>query len=61
MQSETTAHQSDEKAVRDLYRKLMDGWNRGSGEDFLEGIRSEGRKGAWVGRPQRGYSSPAAW
>src|SRR5215218_9674397 len=30
----TVNHAADEEAVRDLYRELMDGWNRGSGEAF---------------------------
>jgi len=33
---------ADEKAVRDLYRELMDGWNRGSGEDFAAVFTEDG-------------------
>ena len=32
----------DEEAVRDLYRELMDGWNRGSGEDFAAVFTEDG-------------------
>jgi hypothetical protein len=42
MQGETTAHQSDEEAVCELYRQLMDGWNRGSGEDFAAVFTEDG-------------------
>ena len=53
---ETTKNPADEAAVRDLYRQLMDGWNRGSGEAFaavftedgdlvaFDGTRFKGRK-----------------
>lgn len=49
MQSETTAQQADEEAVRDLYRKLMDGWNRGSGEDFAAVFTEDGDLVAYDG------------
>ena len=32
----------DEEAVRNLYRELMDGWNRGSGEDFAAVFTEDG-------------------
>jgi uncharacterized protein (TIGR02246 family) len=39
----TTANRvADEEAVRDLYRELMDGWNRGSGEDFAAVFTEDG-------------------
>ena len=34
MHDKTTTNATDEAAVRALYQELMDGWNRGSGEDF---------------------------
>jgi len=33
---------ADEEAVRDLYRELIDGWNRGSGEDFAAVFTEDG-------------------
>ena len=38
----TVNHAADEVAVRDLYRELMDGWNRGSGEDFAAVFTEDG-------------------
>ena len=39
----TTANRvADEEAVRDLYRELMAGWNRGSGEDFAAVFTEDG-------------------
>jgi uncharacterized protein (TIGR02246 family) len=39
----TTANRvADEEAVRDLYGELMDGWNRGSGEDFAAVFAEDG-------------------
>jgi uncharacterized protein (TIGR02246 family) len=49
MHSETTARRADEEAVRDLYRKLMDGWNRGSGEDFAAVFTEDGDLVAYDG------------
>jgi uncharacterized protein (TIGR02246 family) len=49
MQSETTGRQTDEEAVRDLYRQLMDGWNRGSGEDFAAVFTEDGDLVAYDG------------
>jgi uncharacterized protein (TIGR02246 family) len=33
---------ADEEAVRERYRELMDGWNRGSGEDFAAVFTEDG-------------------
>ena len=33
---------ADVEAVRDLYRELMDGWNRGNGEDFAAVFAEDG-------------------
>ena len=33
---------ADEEAVRDLYRELMDGWNKGSGEAFAAVFTEDG-------------------
>ena len=38
----TTNRVADEVAVRDLYRELMDGWNRGSGEAFAAVFAEDG-------------------
>ena len=38
----TVNHAADEEAVRDLYRELMEGWNRGSGEDFAAVFTEDG-------------------
>ena len=40
--SEKTVNPTDEAAVRDLYRELMGGWNRGSGEAFAAAFTEEG-------------------
>src|SRR5829696_2176912 len=38
----TVNHAADEEAARDLYRELMDGWNRGSGEAFAAVFAEDG-------------------
>jgi uncharacterized protein (TIGR02246 family) len=38
----TTNRAADEAACRDLYRELMDGWNRGSGEAFAAAFTEDG-------------------
>src|SRR3712207_5108444 len=38
----TVDRTADEEAVRDLYRELMDGWNRGSGEDYAAVFTEDG-------------------
>src|SRR5918997_954362 len=38
----TTNRVAGEAAVRDLYRELMDGWNRGSGEAFASAFTGDG-------------------
>ena len=38
----TTNRIADEVAVRDLYRELMDSWNRGSGEAFAAVFTEDG-------------------
>jgi uncharacterized protein (TIGR02246 family) len=40
--SEKTANPADEAAVRDLYQKLMDGWNRSSGDAFAAAFTEDG-------------------
>jgi uncharacterized protein (TIGR02246 family) len=39
---ETAANTADEATVRDLYRRLMDGWNRGSGAAFAAAFMEDG-------------------
>ena len=42
-EEKTTANLvADEEAVRGLYKELMDGWNRGSGEDFAAVFTEDG-------------------
>jgi uncharacterized protein (TIGR02246 family) len=38
----TSDRSADEAAIRDLYRELMDGWNRGSGADFAAVFAKDG-------------------
>jgi uncharacterized protein (TIGR02246 family) len=38
----TAGSSADEAAVRGLYRELMDGWNRGSGEAFASAFADDG-------------------
>jgi uncharacterized protein (TIGR02246 family) len=38
----TVNHSADGAAVRALYQELMDGWNRGSGEDFAAVFTEDG-------------------
>ncbi len=38
----TANHSADEAAVRDLFRELMDGWNRGSGDAFAATFAEDG-------------------
>ena len=39
---EAANHSADEAAVRDLYRQLLDGWNRGSGDAFAAPFTGDG-------------------
>jgi uncharacterized protein (TIGR02246 family) len=39
---QTTVNPADEAAVRALYQKLMDGWNRGSGAAFAAAFMEDG-------------------
>ncbi len=54
MQDETTTNSSDEAAVRGLYRRLMDGWNRGSGDAFAAAFAEDGDLVAFDGTRLRG-------
>ncbi len=51
---EKTADPADEEAVRALYRQLMDGWNRGSGEAFASAFTEDGDLVAFDGTHFRG-------
>ncbi|MDQ3913467.1 MAG: SgcJ/EcaC family oxidoreductase [Actinomycetota bacterium] len=52
---ETTRNYSaDEVAVRGLYQQLMDGWNRGSGEDFAAVFTEDGDLVAFDGTHFKG-------
>ena len=50
----TTDYAADETAVRDLYRRLMDGWNRGSGDDFAAVFAENGDLVGFDGTHLRG-------
>jgi uncharacterized protein (TIGR02246 family) len=45
---------ADVEAVRDLYRELMDGWNRGNGEDFAAVFTEDGDLVAFDGTHFKG-------
>jgi uncharacterized protein (TIGR02246 family) len=46
--------EADEAAVRDLYRQLMDAWNRGSGDDFAAVFAEDGDLVAFDGTHFKG-------
>jgi uncharacterized protein (TIGR02246 family) len=50
----TTNRAADEAAVRDLYRELMDGWNRGSGDAFAAAFTDDGDLVAFDGTHFKG-------
>src|SRR5215216_7992484 len=50
----TVNHAADEEAVRDLYRQLMDGWNRGSGAAFAAAFTEDGDLVAFDGTHFKG-------
>jgi len=52
--SEETVNPADEEAVRDLYRQLMDGWNRGSGAAFAAAFTEDGDLVAFDGTHFKG-------
>jgi len=52
--SEETVNLADEEAVRDLYRQLMDGWNRGSGAAFAAAFTEDGDLVAFDGTHFKG-------
>ncbi len=49
-----TANVADEEAVRALYRRLMDGWNRGSGAAFASAFTQDGDLVAFDGTHFKG-------
>jgi len=51
---EKTANSADEEAVRGLYQELMDGWNKGSGEDFAAAFTEDGDLVAFDGTHFKG-------
>ena len=52
--SEKGVNPADEKAVRGLYRQLMDGWNRGSGAAFAAAFTEDGDLVAFDGTHFKG-------
>jgi uncharacterized protein (TIGR02246 family) len=54
MHDKTTTNPADEAAVRALYQELMDGWNRGSGEDFAAVFTVDGDLVAFDGTHFKG-------
>ena len=51
---ETIASPADEEAVRALYQRLMDGWNRGSGAAFAAAFAEDGDLVAFDGTHFKG-------
>jgi len=51
---ETAANTTDEAAVRDLYRQLLDGWNQGSGAAFAAPFTQDGDLVAFDGTHFKG-------
>jgi uncharacterized protein (TIGR02246 family) len=51
---ETTTSSADEVAVRGLYQRLMDGWNRGSGDGFAAVFTEDGDLVAFDGTHFKG-------
>ena len=51
---ETMTNSADEAAVRALYQELIDGWNRGSGEDFAAVFTEDGDLVAFDGTHFKG-------
>ncbi len=56
----TTNHVADEATVRDLYREMMDGWNRGSGETFAAVFAEDGDQVAFDGTHFEGRAAIAS-
>jgi len=54
MHNKTVTNSADEAAVRALYQRLMDGWNRGSGEDFAAVFAEDGDLVAFDGTHFKG-------
>lgn len=54
MQDKTTANPAGETAVRAVYHELMDGWNRGSGENFATDFTKDGDLVAFDGTHFKG-------
>lgn len=54
MQDRITTNPADEAAVHALYQELMDGWNRGSGEDFAAVFTENGDLVAFDGTHFKG-------
>ncbi len=57
----TTTNPADEAAVRYLYQRLMDGWNRGSGEAFAAVFSEDGDLVAFDGTHFRGRKEIAPY
>jgi uncharacterized protein (TIGR02246 family) len=57
----TTNRVADEVAVRDLYRELMDSWNRGSGEAFAAVFTEDGDLVAFDGTHFEGRAQIASF
>ena len=51
---------ADEAAVRDLHRRLMDGWNRGSGDAFAAVFAEDGDQVAFDGTHLEGRAEIAS-
>ncbi len=54
MYDKTTTNSADEVAVRGLYQQLVDGWNQGSGADFVAAFAEDGDLVAFDGTHFKG-------
>jgi uncharacterized protein (TIGR02246 family) len=57
----TTTNPTGEEAVRDLYKELMDGWNRGSGDAIAAVFTEDGDLVAFDGTHFKGRKEIAAF
>ena len=51
---------ADEAAIRDLYQRMIDGWNTGSGEGFASVFAEDGEQVAFDGTRYQGRTAIAA-
>ncbi|WP_306059381.1 SgcJ/EcaC family oxidoreductase [Natronococcus wangiae] len=59
--AQDAAVEADEAAVRELYQRLMDGWNRGSGDAFASVFAEDGDLVGFDGTRLRGRAEIASF